>query len=141
MLITYCQVTFLLRKIDFCDTLETDDYMENPINERLKNIRTALKLSQRDFSKGIFLRQSSYARIEQGKITVNERIIELVCSKYNVNKAFLKDGNGKMFSGNPPDVKLEHLNHIFYQLNELFQDYLIIQAKELLKVQQKNNTK
>jgi transcriptional regulator with XRE-family HTH domain len=113
--------------------------MENPINERLKAVRTALKLSQRDFSKGIFLRQSSYARIEQGKITVNERIIELVCSKYNVNKTYLKDGKGKMFSGNPPDVKLEQLNRIFNELNELFQDYLIIQAKELLRVQQKKD--
>jgi len=111
--------------------------MKNLVNERLKAIRTALKLSQRDFSKGIFLRQSSYARIEQGKISVNERIIELVCSKYNINRSFLKDGKGKMFSGNPPDVKLEHLNQIFKQLNNLFQDYLIIQAKELLKVQQK----
>jgi transcriptional regulator with XRE-family HTH domain len=111
--------------------------MNNPINERLKAVRTALSLSQRDFSKGIFLRQSSYARIEQGKITINERIIELVCSKYNVNKTYLKDGKGKMFSGNPPDVKLEQLNRVFNELNGMFQDYLITQAKELLKIQQK----
>ena len=113
--------------------------METSINERLKAVRTALKLSQRDFSKGIFLEQSSLARIEQGKITVNERIIELVCSKYNVSKNYLKDGKGKMFSGNPPDVKLEQLNRIFNELNGLFQDYLIIQAKELLRVQQKQD--
>jgi len=111
--------------------------MSNLINERLKAVRTALSLSQRDFSKGIFLRQSSYARIEQGKITINERIIELVCSKYNVNKNYLKDGKGKMFSGNPPDVKLEQLNRVFNELNGMFQDYLITQAKELLKIQQK----
>jgi transcriptional regulator with XRE-family HTH domain len=113
--------------------------MNNPINERLKAVRTALSLSQRDFSKGIFLRQSSYARIEQGKITINERIIELVCSKYNVNKTYLKDGKGKMFSGNPPDVKLEQLNRVFNELNGMFQDYLITQAKELLKIQQKQD--
>ena len=113
--------------------------METLIHERLKAVRTALKFSQRDFSKGIFLRQSSYARIEQGKITVNERIIELVCSKYNVNRSYLKDGKGKMFSGSLPDIKLENLNQIFNQLNGLFQDYLIIQAKELLKVQNKQD--
>jgi transcriptional regulator with XRE-family HTH domain len=111
--------------------------MEKPINERFLAVRTALKLSQRDFSKGIFLRQSSYARIEQGKIAVNDRIIELTCSKYNVNKNYLKDGKGKMFSGNPPDIKLEQLNQIFNELNTPFQDCLINQAKELLKVQQK----
>jgi len=109
--------------------------MENLINERLKVVRTALKLNQRDFSKTIFLRQGSYARIENGTIKANERIIELVCSKFNVNKAYLKEGKKPIFSGNPPDVKLDQLNQIFDELNELFQDYLIIQAKELLKVQ------
>jgi len=114
--------------------------MENAINERLKTIRTTLKMNQRDFSKTIFLRQGSYARIEQGKIQINERIIELVCHKFSVNKAYLKEGKGKMFSGNPPDVKLELLNQIFNELNGLFQDYLIIQAKELLRVQQKQES-
>jgi len=113
--------------------------MNNSINERLKAVRTTLNLSQRDFSKGIFLRQSSYARIEQGKIIINERIIELVCVKYNVNKTYLKEGKGKMFSGNPPDVKQDQLNRVFNELNGLFQDYLITQAKELLKVQQKQD--
>ena len=111
--------------------------MENPVNDRLKAVRTALKLSQRDFSKGIFLRQSSLARIEQGKIAINDRIIELVCSKYGVSKTYLKDGKDMMFSSSPPDVKLEQLNQIFNELNGLFQDCLIVQAKELLKVQQK----
>ena len=52
---------------------------------------------------------------------------------------FRKDGKGKMFSGNPPDFKLEQLTRIFNELNGLFQDYLIIQAKELSKVQQKKD--
>jgi hypothetical protein len=42
-----------------------------------------------------------------------------------------------MFSGSPPDVKQEQLNQIFNELNSPFQDCLINQAKELLKVQQK----
>ena len=110
--------------------------MENA-NERLKAVRTTLKMNQRNFSKTIFLEQSSYARIEQGKIQLNERIIELLCSKFNVNKSYIKFGKDPMFSGNPPDVKLDQLNQIFNSLNGLFQDYLIIQAKELLRVQQK----
>ena len=111
--------------------------MEKTIHERLKAVRTALKLSQREFSKGIFLRQSSYARIEQGIVNTNDRIIELVCSVYNVSKTYLKDGRGAMFSGSAPDLRLEQLNRMFNELNGLFQDYLIIQAKELLKMQKK----
>ena len=113
--------------------------MEKLINERLKAVRIALNLSQRAFSKGICLQQSSYARIEQGKTNLRESNIELLCYKYNVNRTYLKDGKGKMFSGNPPDVKLEQLNRIFDELNSSFQDLLINQAKEMLKVQQKQD--
>jgi len=114
--------------------------MEKPINERLLAVRIALKLSQKNFSKGIFLKQSSYARIEKGETTVNDRIIELTCLKYNVSRNYLIDGKGKMFNGNLPDVKLEQLNQIFNELNATFQDCLINQAKELLKVQQKQTS-
>jgi transcriptional regulator with XRE-family HTH domain len=108
------------------------------IHERLKAVRASLKLSQRDFCKAIFLVQSAYTRMEQGKTRVNDRIIELVCAKFQVSKAYLKDGKGPMFTENgPPDVKLELLRQIFDTLNPLFQDYLIIQAKELFKVQEK----
>jgi transcriptional regulator with XRE-family HTH domain len=114
--------------------------MDISVNERLKAIRASLKLSQRDFCRGIYLEQSAYARIEQGKTRVNDRIIELVCAGYNVSKAYLKDGCGGMFTdNNPPDAKLKQLNQIFNVLNPLFQDYLIIQAKELFKVQKKEN--
>jgi len=112
--------------------------MITPIHERLKAIRTALNLSQRDFSKGIFLVQSAYTRMEQGTTKVNDRIVELLCSRYNVSREYLKNGKGDMFAdNNKPDIKLEQLNSLFNELNPLFQDYLLVQAKELLKVQAK----
>jgi transcriptional regulator with XRE-family HTH domain len=114
--------------------------MESPVHENLKSIRTALKLSQRDFAKGILLEQSSYARLETGKSVVSERIIELVCSKYGVNKVYLKIGKGKMFSETPPDAKLEQLSNIFNELTDVFQDCLIAQAREILKAQQKHDS-
>ena len=119
----------------FCILGSEGVLMTMPINDRLKAVRNALKLSQRDFSRGIYTSQSNYARIEQGSIKINDRIIELVCSKYKVNREYLKNGKGAMFSGSPPDVKLEQLSRIFHELNGLFQDYLLVQARELLKVQ------
>jgi len=88
--------------------------MVDTIYERLKLIRTSLKMNQRDFSKKIYLQQGSYARIESGLIKANERILDLVSTKFNVNKAYLKDGKKPMFnSGKMPDVKLDSLSQIF----------------------------
>jgi transcriptional regulator with XRE-family HTH domain len=112
-----------------------------PVNERLKAVRTALDLSQRDFTKGIYTSQSYYARIENGKMAINDRVIELICYKYGVNREYLKEGTGEMFSEIPADVKIDQLYQIFTELNPLFQDYLITQAKELMKVQDKQEQK
>ena len=88
------------------------------------------------------MEHSSYARMEQGYTKVNDRIVELVCSKYNVSKEYLKNGKGDMFRDNTaPDVGLEELGRIFNELNPLFQDYLLLQARELLKVQNKESKK
>jgi transcriptional regulator with XRE-family HTH domain len=111
--------------------------MVNTVNERLKAVRKTLNLSQRDFSGGIYISQSYYTRIEQGVMKVNSRILELACNKYNINKDWILTGNGKMFCEITPDARLEVLNGIFYELNAIFQDYLITQARELLKVQKR----
>ena len=80
--------------------------------------------------------------MEQGQTKVNDRIIELVCSKYNVSKEYLKNGKGGMFIDNLfPEVTWGELNRIFDELNPLFQDYLLMQAKELLKIQKKEGKK
>lgn len=107
-----------------------------PLNQRLKAVRTALKLSQRNFSKEIYTAQSALNRMEKEVNSISDRTIELVCYRFNVNRAYLREGkNEPMFCEIPNDVKLNNLYKIFEELNGLFQDYLIIQAKELLKVQ------
>jgi len=111
------------------------------INERLKAIRTALKLSQRDIAKELHTAQSVYARMETGINPIHARTVELLCYRFNVNRAYLRDGlDEPMFCEVPADAKLSQLYDIFEELNGLFQDYLIVQAKELLRVQNKQDT-
>jgi transcriptional regulator with XRE-family HTH domain len=112
--------------------------MTGPLNDRLKAVRQSLKLSQRDFSKKIYISQSFLTRMETGQTPINDRTLELVCAQYKVNSDWLRTGKGEMFSETPPDTKLEQLNEIYHELNGLFQDYLIIQAKELLKFQKRS---
>lgn len=107
----------------------------NSIAERIKALRTALKLSQRAFAKGIFVSQGYFAEIEIGNRDIGERIIQLIATQYKVNKEWLKTGKGDMFSASKTEIKLEYLSGVFAELDELFQDYLIKQADELLIIQ------
>ena len=104
---------------------------------RLKAIRAALSLSQREFAKGVFVSQSYFCDIETGNRKISERIIHLISVIYKVNKEWLKTGNGDMFSTSMTAVKLERLADVFAGLDELLQDYLIKQANELLMIQKK----
>ncbi|GHU55247.1 hypothetical protein FACS189442_2580 [Spirochaetia bacterium] len=110
--------------------------MKRLVNARLKTVRQTLNLSQRDFSKGIHLSQSSYAKLELEQLNVNNRIIDLVSTKYKVNKDYLLTGKGEMFSTHL-NVKLEQMIDIFNELDGLFQDYILNQIKEILRVQKR----
>jgi transcriptional regulator with XRE-family HTH domain len=107
------------------------------INVRIKAVRNALGLSQRAFCRGIFLSQGFYAQIESGIKKANERIYELISTKYNVNKDWLFTGKGEMFSGPTPDVELEQLIEIYKELDPLFREYVMLQIKQLLNVQKR----
>jgi transcriptional regulator with XRE-family HTH domain len=111
--------------------------MQVSINARIKAVRKALGLSQRAFCRGIFLSQGFYAQIESGLKKANERIYELISTKYNVNKDWLLTGKGEMFSGAAPDVELEQLIEIYKELDPLFREYITLQIKQLLNVQKR----
>lgn len=107
------------------------------ISTRLKAIRKTLGVNQRDFCKGIYLSQSYYAQMESEAKGINNRIIELISTKYNVNKEWLKTGKGEMFCGETPDPDLNQLIEIYKELDPLFKEYISLQMKQLLVVQKK----
>ena len=108
------------------------------VHERIKEIRLSLGISQREFSKKIFITQSFYGDIELGKKKTNERIIQLISTQFNINKDWIMTGKGDMYSGSPPDLKRERLIDIYNQLPDWLQDCLIEQSKILLSRYKKN---
>lgn len=57
------------------------------IHERIREIRQALGLSQAKFSKDISISSGYVAGLELGNRKVNDRMIKLICTQYNVNEA------------------------------------------------------
>jgi len=101
------------------------------INERIKHLRTALKMSQPEFAKAVFISNGYIAELENANRKVNDRIIHLISLTFGVNEVWLKDGTGNMFFTTPSE-KIQRLTSLFNKLPPKFQDYVMIQIEQLL---------
>ncbi|MCL2599883.1 MAG: helix-turn-helix domain-containing protein [Treponema sp.] len=101
------------------------------VNERIKELRASLKLSQTEFAKAIFVSNGYIAEFETGKRRVNDRIVHLISLTFGVSEAWLKHGTGGMFFTTPAE-KLQRLTSLFNDLPPRFQDYVMIQIEQLL---------
>jgi len=108
------------------------------LNKRIRKIRTALGLSQVKFSSVIALSSGYIAGVETGRIAVNERLIKLVCSSFNANEAWLRYGEGSMFSETmPDDDRFKNLVNLARGLPPKYQDFLFTVLDMLLKLKDK----
>jgi len=103
-------------------------------HDRLKLIRKHFKLSIRDFAKSIYFSHGVYGQVEFGSREPNPRIIQLICSKYNINKNWILTGKGEMFTSEPPDIRLEKILEIYNTVDDNLKDCLLEQSKILLKI-------
>lgn len=62
------------------------------MNNRIKQVRQALNLSQEEFGNRLSIGKASVSKIELGTNRPSAQTIELICSKFNVNPEWLKDG-------------------------------------------------
>lgn len=67
------------------------------MNERVKELRKTLKISQDSFSSKINISRSHYALIEGGSKTLTDRVVSDICREFNVNEDWLRTGTGEMF--------------------------------------------
>lgn len=74
------------------------------INERIRDLRKLLKLSQEEFGNCLGVTKASISRLESGINNVTEQMIKSVCREYNVNYAWLKEGVGEMFISSDDSV-------------------------------------
>lgn len=72
----------------------TDEELK--ICERFKEIRVSLKLRQGDFANEIKLTQGHVSDIENKRKGVSDRVIEIICLKYEISEKWLRYGIGEM---------------------------------------------
>ena len=68
------------------------------INERIKELRKKLGLTQIEFAEKIGLKKSAASWIEKNGSNVTPSNIQLICSTFNVSEDWLIHGTGDMFT-------------------------------------------
>lgn len=106
------------------------------INQRVKQVRQTLHLSQAKFAKALSMSNGYVAGIELEHNNVNDRIIKLICFTFNVSEKWLKTGEGTMFEEST-DLFTETAAATFKDLKPEYQKYILQQIDQLLEIQKK----
>ncbi len=67
------------------------------MNERIKNLRKALNLTQAEFSSRIGLTNAAISKVESGDRNISNQAIISICREFNVDEYWLRTGEGEMF--------------------------------------------
>ena len=102
--------------------------------QRLKLLRKTLGYTQSEFAKYLGITQTAYSMIENGIRPLSDKYVRVICITFNVSEHYLLTGEGEMFQSSPSEKELLTL---YGKLVPETQEYLLVIAKELLKIQQK----
>ena len=111
------------------------------LSKRLREVRTALDLTQTQFGEALGTTRSVIGNYEYGRGKPKKPFLRLICTIYNVNSEWLINGTGEMF--NPPfipdEAEEDEALTLYTRLSPAFRRYALKQIKELLEVQDGGN--
>lgn len=74
------------------------------INERIRDLRKSLGLTQQEFSSRLGISRNTVATYEVGPSSPSESALTLICKTWNVNPEWLRAGEGEMYLSSPMDA-------------------------------------
>lgn len=78
------------------------------IHDRIKYIRTDLRLSQEAFGESLGVSRDVINNMERGRPEAKDYMLKLICKTYRVNYFWLTEGLGDPYLG-PPDILLDEV--------------------------------
>ena len=108
------------------------------MHNRIRAVRKALNLSQREFGESLGVSRDVISNIEYGRVPPKEPFLIHLCQQCRVNRHWLDTGEGDMFEGDTPQDAVGELIHIFNRLCPDFQSYAFDQIKKLAELQTKD---
>ena len=107
------------------------------MHNRIRALREALHLSQREFGEKLGVSRDVIGNLEYGRVDPKPLFLQHLCQLYQVNPHWLEAGEGEMFDSAPEDGKWLKALAIFKALRPEFQDYALEQIWQLAQLQEK----
>lgn len=79
------------------------------MNERIKELRKALNLTQDAFAKRLGIKRNTVGNYETGNRVPSDQSIFSICREFNVNEEWLRNGTGEMFNIMSQDEELAYI--------------------------------
>lgn len=101
-------------------------------NERIKELRKSLKLSQEQFGESLGLTKSGISNIENGSRNVTDKHIKLLSVAFHANENWIRTGEGAMFY-EVADTYIDHLveeHHLDQVDKQILQSYLELEPSQ-----------
>lgn len=96
------------------------------MKDRIKKIRKELDLTQQEFADRMGISRGNIAAYEVGKNAPSDTAISLICTKFNVNEHWLRDGTGEMFIPQTRDEQIaSFIGSVQMEENDSFKKRLI----------------
>lgn len=93
------------------------------MNERIKEIRKSLNMTQQEFADKIGVSRNNIAGYETGKRCPSDAVVSLICEKCMINEEWLRYGSGSMLSNlNRKDQILLFAKRLMQNESEEFVD-------------------
>jgi transcriptional regulator with XRE-family HTH domain len=109
--------------------------MDTGINQRLLEIRKLKGRNQSQFADDLQMTQASISKMEAGLIPITEKTIKFICLAFNINEAWLRNGEGDMFISESPQEEVKFMD-IYRKLSPINQKMLLEFALTMLANEQ-----
>lgn len=100
--------------------------MSDEIGTRVKKVRLRKGISQEQFGEIIGIKKAAVSKIENGENSLSKGNLLAICRQFNVNKEWLINGNGEMFT---PKSKEDEIQNFFENAISSDSDIAKIQRK------------
>lgn len=113
------------------------------MNERIKELRKALGISQEKFGARIKISGASVSKIESGENNPSEQTLSLIIAEFDVSEDWLRNGVGEMFKASSseaerlvkkykfPDI-VKKLLKVYEGMNEAQQEAVLEYAQRVI---------